>query len=139
MKSLYQKIEMRLDGKFPLSKLEGYTPRVREVLRIIEESEHMKNLNESAKDGGVDPAYFCRAFHQVTTSHKIEITCSEYMDWLRVKKAMEIFCTTPKLYEYEVAKKVGTCPRSLRRVFEKFTGIKVKKYRDKVSRGKIKL
>ena len=138
-RSLFRRIEKKLEGKFPLSQLEGYTPRVRKVLQIIEESVPMKSLSEAAKDGGIDIAYFSRAFHHVMDLHKIKITCSEYLDWLRVKRAMEIFCSTPKLYEYDVAKKVGTCPRNLRRIFKKFTGLSVREFREVISRRKFSL
>jgi transcriptional regulator GlxA family with amidase domain len=135
--SLFSQIEKRLDRKLPLSKLDGYTPRMREVLRILEESIPMKNLKEAAKDAGISPEYFYHAFHRVMKIHKIGINFSEYLVWLRVKKAMEILCTTPSDREFEVAKKVATCTRNLRWIFRKFTGMTVTEFRDKISRGKI--
>ena len=84
----------------------------------------------------LEPSSLCKKIHNELSQLHIHITCSQYIDGLRVKKAKKMFQNNRYLYCYQVAEKVGTGDRNFRKIFKTFTGKSPSEYRFEVFLGK---
>jgi len=107
----------------PFSKLRGLPRKVRLAFLFMEENFYKKvGLKDVAEEVGLKPNSLCKMVEVLLKKKKIHITCMQYIDFLRVKKAMEIFGEDSKIKCKTVAEKIGIGERNQRKVFHKFTG-----------------
>jgi two-component system response regulator YesN len=123
----------QIEKHYPFSKLGGLPRKVREAFIYMEDNFNKKiGLKDVAKDVNLKPASLCQMIHEVLKKKEIDITCSQYIDGLKVMNAIEQFKKNPSVKCYTVANSLGICDRNLRKIFTKFTGKSPSEYRNDI-------
>ena len=125
-----------IEKNYPFSQINRLSPKVTAAFQFMEE-----NFNEWTPEGkeitlqhvavnvGMHPASLCKKIHKELGRNRIYVTCTDYLDGLRVLKAKEHFQSNPHLLCLQVANRVGTGERNFRKIFKSFTGITPSEYR----------
>jgi two-component system response regulator YesN len=118
---------------YPLSTLDNLPANVRIAFRYMEKNfKKGIGLNEAARYVRMHPSSLCKAIKESMNKQNIEMTCSLYLNWLRVKKGMEYMCSNPLIKDQELAAKVGTGVKNMRKIFMKCTGMSPSEFKNHV-------
>ena len=97
----------------------------------MEENFHKKiGLKDVAESVCLKPESLCKMIHEVLKKKEIYITCSQYLNGIRVMKAMERFQIDSSVKCYTVAHLLNIGDRNFRRIFKKLTGKTPSEYRN---------
>lgn len=92
--------------------------RLKALLAEIDEKYLYFDLTSAADFIGMNPAYFSRLFHSLTG-----MTFSQYLNRVRVEKAVEILKSNDDVSMTEVSLRCGfDSIRNFNRIFKKYTG-----------------
>ena len=129
LRELYRIIDS-MDQSLVLSQLEGLSPRIRTVLRFLEQ-----NASDETGLGGpaglvrMHPAALSRKMHRELRNLGCYLSLWDYRDMLRLRSARRASRSDPLLECKEVAALVGVSPRTLRRIFKRYTNSSPEDYR----------
>lgn len=99
-------------------KSERTVERFKGLLTEINEKFEFYDLSDAAKYMGLNSAYFSRLFHKLTG-----VTFSQYLNYIKVKKAVELLQSDNGISVTEVSAKSGfNTIRNFNRNFKDFTG-----------------
>lgn len=99
-------------------KSERTIERFKGLLTEIDEKYEFYDLSEAANFMGMNSAYFSRLFHKLTG-----VTFSQYLNYIKIKNAVELLQTESDIAVTEVATRSGfNTIRNFNRNFKEFTG-----------------
>lgn len=127
------RILQRMDERLIVSTLPGLSPKLRFVLRFIEENFcEGVGVKQAASYVKMHPASLWKRIRKELTQTGTNITFSEYINSLRVRRAKELLRSDPFLECKEVASMVGTGVRNLEMVFKRYVGKTLSEYRQAI-------
>lgn len=108
----------RNEGLIGKKKSERTVERFKGLLTEIDEKYEFYDLSEAADYMGMNSAYFSRLFHKLTG-----VTFSQYLNYIKIKNAVELLQTDHEIAITEVATRSGfNTIRNFNRNFKEFTG-----------------
>ena len=126
----------QLEKYYPLSQLSDITGEVKMAFLYIEENfdkwttdGKQITLEQIASHLNVRPSSLNKKIQQELENHDIHVSCNDYLDGLRVKKAKILIRSNPHLLCRQIADKVGTGDRILRKIFRKLENKTHSEYR----------
>ncbi len=102
----------------PQGTKKGSSATLKDLLQEIDEKYEFYDLNTAAKFMNVNAAYFSRMFHKL-----MGMTFSQYLNYVKTSKAVDLINSGSKLSLTEISLKCGfTTIRNFNRIFKTFTG-----------------
>jgi YesN/AraC family two-component response regulator len=126
----------KIENHYPLSQLSDLSESVKRALEYIEENFDKWTtegkeitIQDAAAHLKIRASSLKKEIQRELVQHDIQITSTDYIDGLRVKKAKELFQSNPHLPSKEIAVRVGTEDRNFRKIFKIFEGKTHSEYR----------
>ena len=95
------------------------------------------SLKDVAIFVGIEEELLCKEINRDLRKYKIDFTCVRYQEGLKLIEAKKLFLSDKKISCKEVAVRIKTGSRNLRKFTHKFTGLSPKEFKKKVWKDKI--